>query len=461
MSRTDPHFSATLGEVAAACEGTVEDGRENLVVSGVSTDTRELAGGELFVALVGQNHDAHEFLSAAREKGAAAAVISDPEQAPTDLPVVIVEDTLRALGLLAAWHRAKMPARVLGITGSTGKTTTKDMLGQIAQRVGSAVVAEGTHNNEIGVPQTLLRLSPEDRFCVLEMAMRGPGEIDYLAGIARPDVGVITNIGQSHVGQLGSREAIAQAKAELLGHVPVDGAVVLNADDFFFSVLCAMAEAPVVSFGIEHEADFRAVDVDDGDVKGVGFRMVTPLGEADVRMPVPGRHSVMNGLAAAAAASQIGATLEEICRSLEEYAGSPMRMQRLGGKRGAVILNDAYNASPDSVGAALNVLASAEGRRVFVFGDMLEMGAEAEPAHRQIGRAAAEAGVDWLITVGELAALAAEGAAERGVRVSTVDEAPAAAELVDSELREDDVVLVKASRGMALERVVEALTDDN
>jgi UDP-N-acetylmuramoyl-tripeptide--D-alanyl-D-alanine ligase len=461
VSRTHPHFSARLGEVAAACEGTVDDRWESVAVSGVSTDTRELAGGELFVALSGQHHDAHEFLTAAEDRGAAAAVISDSEQAPSGLPVVTVEDTLRALGLLGAWHRSQMPARVLAITGSTGKTTTKDMLGQIVGHVGSAVVAEGTHNNEIGVPQTLLRLSPDDRFCVLELAMRGPGEIDYLAGIARPNVGVITNIGQSHVGQLGSREAIAQAKAELLGHVPGDGAVVLNADDFFFSVLCAMAEAPVVSFGIEGEADFRAVDVDDSEVDRVGFRMITPLGETDVQMAVPGRHSVMNALAAAAAASQVGATLEEIADALEEYAGSPMRMQRLHGRGGAVILNDAYNASPDSVGAALNVLASAEGRRVFVFGDMLEMGAEAEPAHKEIGRAAAEAGVDWLVSVGELAALAAESAAERGVRVDTVDEASEAAERVLRELREEDVVLVKASRGMALERVVEALTDDN
>jgi len=461
VSRNHPHFSATLAQVTVACRGCVDERWEEVAVSGVSTDTRTLAPGELFVALVGQQHDAHEFLSGAQSKSAAAAVISDPRQAPADLPVVVVDDTLEALGLLAAWHGSKMPARVAAITGSTGKTTTKDMLGQIVQRVGPAVVAEGTHNNEIGAPLTLLRLGPEDRFCVLELAMRGPGEIDYLAGIARPDVGVITNIGQSHVGQLGSREAIAQAKAELLAHIPADGAAILNADDFFFSVLSAMAESAVISFGTSAEADFRAVEIDDGDLERVSFRMVTPLGDVDLRMQVPGRHTVMNALAAAAAASQLGLTLEEIAAALEEYAGSPMRMQHVRGVGGAVVLNDAYNASPDSVGAALNVLAAAEGRKIFVFGDMLEMGAEGEPAHRAIGEVAAEAGVDWLVTVGELAGLAAQSASERGVRVDAVDGAEQAAELLRAELNEDDVVLVKASRGMALERIVEALTDGN
>ena len=216
MSQTQPHFSATLGEVAAACEGRIDDRWTGTQVSGVSTDTRELATGELFVALTGEQHDGHDFLEAARDSGAVAALVSDPTRVPTGLPAVIVPDTLQALGALAAWHRARMNARVAAITGSTGKTSTKDMLGAIMRGAGPSVVAAGTQNNEIGVPLTLLRLAPHDAFCVLELAMRGPGEIDYLAAIAQPQVGVITNIGQSHVGRLGSREAIAQVKAELL-----------------------------------------------------------------------------------------------------------------------------------------------------------------------------------------------------------------------------------------------------
>ncbi len=461
MSQTQPHFSATLGEVAAACAGRIEGGPAQTQLSGVSTDTRELASGELFVALTGQNHDGHDFLEAALERGAAGVLVSDSARVPSGLPAVIVPDTLHALGALAAWHRGRMPARVAAITGSTGKTSTKDMLGAIVQCVGPSVVAEGTQNNEIGVPLTLLRLGPEDACCVLELAMRGPGEIDYLAAMARPQVGVITNIGQSHVGRLGSREAIAQVKAELLEHVPADGAAVLNADDFFFSVFSAMASARVVSFGIDAEADFRAVEVDAGAVDGVSFRMLTPAGERPVRLRIPGRHSVMNALAASAAAMRLGASLEQVVGALEGFAGSAMRMQQVGGVGGSLVLNDAYNASPDSVGAALAVLGAARGRKVFVFGDMLEMGAEGEPAHREVGRAAAEAGVNRLIALGELAALAAEEAGKLGVRVSSVSDAAEAVALLRPELREGDVVLVKGSRGMALERVVEGLTDDN
>ncbi len=460
MSKTQPHFSATLGEVAAACGGRVAERWTQTQVFGVSTDTRKLATGELFVALTGER-DGHEFVPEARARGAAAALVSKPAGLPDDFPAVVVADALQALGRLAAWHRGRMPARVGAITGSTGKTSTKDLLGAIMRAVGPSVVARGTQNNEIGVPLTLLQLGPEDRSCVLELAMRGPREIDYLARIAKPDVGVITNIGQSHVGRLGSREAIAQVKAEILEHIAGGGVAVLNADDFFFSVFAAMAHSRVVSFGIEQEADFRALEVDASGMDGVRFRMATPLGEATVRMRVPGRHNVLNALAASAAAVELGATLDQVVQALEAFEGSSMRMQQVAGPGGSLILNDAYNASPDSVAAALAVLASARARRIFVFGDMLEMGPEGEPAHREVGRAAAEAGVTWLIAVGELAALAAQEAAERGVRTSAVGSPEAAAELVRPELREGDVVLVKGSRSMGLERAVEGLADDN
>lgn len=460
MSQTQPHFSATLGEVAAACAGRVSDRWTQTQVFGVSTDTRELASGELFAALTGAR-DGHQFVPDARAKGAAAALVSNPAGLPEDFPVVVVDDTLRALGSLAAWHRGRMPAKVGAITGSTGKTSTKDLLGAIMRGVGSSVVAQGTQNNEIGVPLTLLQLGPEDRYCVLELAMRGPGEIDYLARIARPEVGVITNIGQSHVGRLGSREAIAQVKAEILEHIAEGGAAVLNADDFFFSVFAAMAHSRVVSFGIEQEADVRALEVDASGMDGVRFRMATPLGEATVRMRVPGRHNVVNALAATAAAVELGASLQQVVGALEAFEGSSMRMQQVTGPGGSLILNDAYNASPDSVAAALAVLASASGRRIFVFGDMLEMGPEGEPAHREVGRAAAEAGVTRLVAVGELAALAAEEAGERGVQTAAVDSPEAAAELLRPELREGDVVLVKGSRSMGLEHAVEGLADDN
>ncbi len=460
VQETDENFSATLGQVAESCDGHVDARVRDVVVSGVSTDTRRLSGGELFVALEGTTHDGHDFLD--RAVGcAAAALVSDSDAAPGDLPVVIVDDTLLALGRLAAWHRSRMPARVAAVTGSTGKTSTKDMLGEIMQRVGPSVVAEGTHNNQIGEPLTLLKLDRMDQFCVLELAMRGPGEIEYLAEIARPDVGVITNIGQSHVGRLGSREGIAQAKAELLDHLPPDGTAVLNADDFFFNVFRGMSEAEVVSFGIDSDADFTASLIDDSAVDTVRFRMLSPLGEADVQMNVPGRHNVMNALAAGAAATGLGAGMDDIVGALESFSGSEMRMQSVTGAEGALVLNDAYNASPASVAAALRVLETAPGRKVFVFGDMLEMGAEGEAAHREVGRAVADAGVDWLIAVGKLARLAAEEAAGLGVRTATAADPEDVVDMLHGELGEGDTVLVKASRGMALERVVEGLADGN
>lgn len=453
-------FTATLEEVAAACDGEVDRQWADVLIRGLSTDTRELKEGELFVALKGQRHNGHEFLADALQAGAAAAVVKDAGAAPAELPVVVVSDTLEALGRLAAAHRAEMPVRVAAVTGSTGKTTTKDMLGHILRLLGPTVVAEASHNNEIGVPLTLLRVGPEHRFCVLEFAMRGPGEIDYLAEIARPHVGVITNIGQSHVGRLGSREAIAQAKAELLEHVPQTGAAVLNADDFFFSVFTAMSRCPVLSFGFGPEADVGAEDVRDEDLEGVRFRLITPQGEAEVRMGVLGRHNVANALAACAAAGHMGAGLQQMVQALGDYEGAPMRMQRVAGRNGSIIINDAYNASPDSVAAALDVLRSVSGRKILVFGDMLEMGPEGEPAHRQVGRAAAEAGVARLVAVGDLAALAAERAAELGLATDAVEDVAEAAALLAPELQPGDVVLVKGSRAMGLERVVEELADD-
>jgi len=458
-----PHFDfhATLHEVAEICGGRTQECWADVVVHGVSTDSRNLARGELFVALAGQRHNGHEFLDAARQAGAAAAVVTRADLAPDGLPVVVVTDTLRALGKIAAWHRSRLPARVAAITGSTGKTTTKDMLGAIMAQVGPVVVAEGTQNNEIGVPLTLLRLTREHKFCVLELAMRGPGEIDYLAAIAKPDVGIITNVGQSHVGRLGTREAIAQAKAELLGHLPPEGTAVLNADDFFFPVLSAMAPCPVVSFGTAPQAEVRADEIDDRSIDRVSFQLIAPVGTGRVTLPVPGRHNVMNALAATAAALQLGATFDGIVAVLERYEGADMRMQRMPGPRGSLIINDAYNASPDSVAAALAVLSAAPGRKIMIFGDMLEMGPEGEPAHRAVGEQVAAAGVRWLIAVGELAAVAAARARELGVRVDVVEDVPAAAALLRDELGSGDVVLVKGSRGMRLERVVEELTDDH
>ncbi|MBC7287623.1 MAG: UDP-N-acetylmuramoyl-tripeptide--D-alanyl-D-alanine ligase, partial [Armatimonadetes bacterium] len=334
--------------------------------------------------------------------------------------------------------------------------TTKSMLAEILRRVAATVSTPGTENNEIGVPLTLLA-TRDEKYCVLEFGARGLGHIAYLAGIARPDIGIITNIGQAHLGLFGSPEKVARAKAELLEALPEHGTAVLPADDAFFEQLCQRCHCRVVSFGFG-EADFRA-----GDValrgEGVAFVLRSPVGTAEIKLRVPGRHNALNALAAAAAAWAGGASLDAIVDGLQAFEGEPMRTEIVRLADGTLVINDAYNASPTSVAAALELLSSYSGRKVFVFGDMLELGDHAAAAHRQVGQAAVSAGVAVLIAVGELAAMAADEASRLGIRTAVAanpsEAVPVAAELV----RPGDIVLVKASRLVGLEAVVRALEE--
>jgi len=291
---------------------------------------------------------------------------------------------------------------------------------------------------------------------VLEFGMRGVGEIDYLARISRPDVAVITNIGEAHIGRLGSREAVAQAKAEVLHYLPENGVAVLNADDFFFGLLANMTSARVLSFG-SRDADVVLEDFSLLNVSTTRALLRLPDSSIEIILQVPGRHNAMNAAAAAAAASALGIDADLIRNGLNQFQGSDMRSQVLTAPRGYTVINDAYNASPTSVPPALEVLATASDRKVFVFGDMLELGPTAEEAHRTMGKLAAESGIDILIGVGQLAALAARQAAEAGVQTYQAENAAGAAELALDIVRPGDTVLVKGSRGMELERVVQEL----
>ncbi len=459
MSDAQSCFSMNLGRIAEACGATVPAELSGIVATGVSTDTRTLASGDLFVALRGETHDGHDYVQAALEAGARAVLVSDAARVPTGRAALVVKNTLIAFGRIAAAHRAGLDVQVAAITGSVAKTTTKDIVAAILSEVGETLSAPGTHNNEVGVPQTLLALCPKHRFAVLELAMRGVGEISWLAELVQPQVGLITNIGESHVGRLGSREAIARAKAELLEHLPPDGRAILNHDDFYSPLLTELSPCAVQNFGMTDEADYHPRDLRSRGLEGTDFTLVSPAGEVEVTLRAPGGHNVINALAAAATAAELGASLAEIARGLGAYTGTAMRLEQVPGVGGSVIINDAYNASPDSVQAALALLSEADGRRILVFGDMLELGAIAEGAHREVGRQAASAGVAWLIAVGEVAALAAEEAAALGVRADVFADADEAAAALRPELGAGDVVLVKASRGMALERVVEVVRD--
>ncbi len=298
----------TLGKIAEICDGAVEEQWAKVQIEGVSTDTRTLKPGELFVALQGEWQDGHDFVPQAFEAGAAGVLVARPLPAVSSRPLVVVDDTLVAYGKLAAHHRAGLDVTIAAVTGSSGKTTTKNLVGAVLRQVGPTLIAPGTENNEIGVPRALLRLNEKHQFCALEMAMRGPGEIAYLAQLARPQIGVITNVGDAHIGRLGSREKAAQAKAELLTELPDDGVAVLNADDFFFGLLSEMTSCPIISFGLDNEADVTATELRPRGLQGTDFTLRAPCGQITVSLKLPGRHNVHNALAGAVAGVAVGAS---------------------------------------------------------------------------------------------------------------------------------------------------------
>lgn len=431
----------------------------DVVPAGLSTDSRQVAPGELFLALAGERFDGHDYVGEALARGAVAAVVSRiPPGLHPDAPLIVVDDTLIAYGQLGAWSRRQSGARVVAITGSVGKTTTKRILGDLLARLGPTLTAPGTENNEIGVPRALLDLHPGHRFAVLELGMRGPGEIAYLAQLCQPDVGVITNIGASHLGRLGGREAIAQSKSELLQALCPSGRAVLNADDFFFGLLQELACCPVVSFGLGPDAQVGAEQI---ELLGLaGSRWVLRVGEErlPIEFPLPGEHNLRNALAASAAYWAATGSTAGLQEGLRAASGESMRDEILFLAGPLTVINDAYNASPTSVAAAIELLASLEGsRRLLVLGDMLELGVFAEEEHRQVGRLAGERRLDWLLAVGEHAALAAETARESGIETAVAASPEEALALLREALRPGDVVLVKASRRVGLDRLVEGL----
>ena len=455
-------MNLTTEELARAVGGRATS--KGRTVAGVSTDTRTLRSGDAFFALLpreGEGADGHAYIGDAARRGAAAAVVCRPmAEPPAGLGLVEVGDTLLALGRLASVWRRRMTARVVAVTGSVGKTSTKGMIGAILSPLARTVVSERSYNNEIGVPLTLLEVDRSHDFCVLEFAMRGPGEIGYLAQIAQPEVAVIANVGLSHIGRLGTLSAIAAAKGEVLPLLPATGAAVLNRADAFFDAFRDRTHARVLSFGLRDDADVRAEQIEAHGLRGTTF--VCRVGEAASRvvLRIPGVHLVQNALAAAAAAHALGIELPAIAEGLSSYQGTEMRGLVIEAPGGFTVISDCYNASPASVEAALRLLGSAAGRRVFVFGDMAELGDEGPDAHRRVGEQVAATGVALLVAVGSLAGLTAEMAASRGVEVTRVASATEALGALAGRLRVGDAVLVKGSRVMHLEDVVEGLTSD-
>jgi UDP-N-acetylmuramoyl-tripeptide--D-alanyl-D-alanine ligase len=433
----------------------------------VSTDTRTIATGDLFVALAGERFDGHDYLAAAAAQGAVAALVDaawaghHPE---TPLPRVVVDDTRLALGRLAAHWRAGFDIPLVGITGSNGKTTVKEMTAAILRAQAAldgdsgpdAVLAtQGNLNNDIGLPLTLLRLRPCHRAAVIEMGTNHPGEIAYLTALARPTVALVNNAQRAHLAGMGGLMAVAEEKGAIYGGLAAAGVALVNADDAYCEYWRGLnTERTVLSFGLDPAADVAGRYEERGYASLV--RLSTPEGEAEFLLPMPGRHNVRNALAATAAALAACASLEAVVAGLSGFIGVKGRLQRKAALGGAVLLDDSYNANPDSVRAAIDVLAMTPGRSILVLGDMGEIGERAGQLHDEIGGYAKSQGVDQIFGLGELAETAVHNFGKGGRhfrRVETLVEA------LLPELDAHTVVLVKGSRFMRMERVADAITN--
>ena len=426
---------------------------------GVSSDTRTLQHGELFVALHGPNFDGHDYLQLAQSRGAAGALVDRVVEA--GLSTVIVADTLRGLGDLGRGWRERCAAKVIGITGSNGKTTLKEMAAAILARRGAVLATRGNLNNDIGVPLTLARLRDEP-FAVIEMGANHAGEIDYLTRMAQPDVAVLNNAGRAHLEGFGSIEGVAHAKAEIVNGLHADGVFVFNADDSYAGLWRELGKAyKQQTFGVREAADVaspadRYAVVWHGNRFEARFPVVCAQGEIEFALQLAGEHNRMNALAATAASLVVGADLDDAQQALATLAPVAGRLCPLPGVNGARLIDDSYNANPDSVIAALRVLAAAPGRRTLVLGDLAELGADAAALHRQLGEHAAQMGIDRVMTVGQLSGHAGSGFTGEHRHFADRD---ALLDRLLAELSAEDSVLIKGSRAARMDEVVARLQD--
>ena len=443
--------------------GELVAGSADTTIGGVSTDTRSELAGHLFVAIRGPNHDAHAYLDQAIAKGAVALLVERAEAVPADadLAVVRVEDTTAALGALAAGHRRSFTGPLVAITGSNGKTTTKEMCASILSGVGATHKNRGNLNNAYGLPLTLLAREPEHRVLVVEIGMSHRGEIAPLAEIAAPTVGVITNASTAHIERLGSREEIALEKGDLVAALGPEATAVLNADDALVMEQAERTRARVVTFGLGPGADVRAEEVVDHGGRFT-FRLVAPQGAASVEVEGLGSPTVANACAAASGAFAAGASLADLAPGLAAYRPEPGRMAPRTLADGTTVIDDTYNANPQSMRAALESLArnAGAGRGIAVVGDMGELGATSEEAHRATGRAAAELGLGGLVALGDHADRVIESAIAQGfdpARTHTAKDHDDAARAARALASANDWILVKGSRALRMEQVVERL----
>lgn len=452
----------SLTEVLKATGGRLAGGSGGKVFRGISTDTRTIQPGNLFIALVGEHFDGHKFVDQAVSKGAAGVIVSKVVQVPEEAQVIEVNDTLVALQDLARFHRKRFYIPVIAVTGSNGKTTTKEMLAAVLSSRFNVLKTEANFNNEIGLSLTLLNLESNHEAAVVEMGMRAQGEIRELAEIALPTVGVVTNVGETHMEILGSVENIAAAKAELVEAIVSDNLVVLNADDPHVRAMQDKSQGRVVFYGLQPGAFVRAENITTGENGEwiTCFDCCSPRGSFPVVLHTVGIHNVYNALAAITVGWELGLKPGEIKKGIGSFVSGAMRLE-IKEYGEYTVINDVYNASPLSMAAALNTISAvSKGRKIVVLGDMLELGDAAVEAHRRIGRQAAEQEIEVVLTVGELSKHTAAAARDHGVKVARhFTGHREAIEVLHSLLKPGDYILIKGSRGMRMEKMLETFND--
>ena len=435
----------TLGAICEAL-GRPAPARD-VSIEAIVTDSRKVRYGALFAALEGSHVDGHDFAASAVATGAVALLLRRPVEA--DAHQLVVDDVVRALGRIASLVRATANPVVIGITGSNGKTTVKEMLSSILRRQAAVLATEGNYNNEIGVPLTLFRLEPGHRYAVLEMGASRAGDIAYLAALARPDIGVVTNIGPAHLEGFGDIAGVARAKGEMFGALPESGCAILNADEPWGRTWRDMNTAGrILTFGTEAGSDVRVQS------RGAVTRLATPAGNCDVLLTLPGEHNRMNAAAAAAAACALAVPLEAIRAGLEEVRAVPGRLNLLHTESGWTVIDDTYNANPASLYSALQVLAGMQGKAWLVLGDMKELGEDSRKLHAEVGDSARSLGVQRLFAVGEMSAHTVDAFGPGASHFADHDALIAA---LRAELRPGINCLVKGSRSMGMEKVVHAI----
>ena len=443
---------STLAAAADSMHGTLHGADHGF--SGVSTDTRTLKAGELFVALQGPNFDGCDYVGQARDKGAAGAVVS--RLVDEEIPQIAVEDAKRALGELGSAWRQQLSPIVVGVTGSNGKTTLKELTAACLATAAPTLATHGNLNNDIGMPLMLTRIEERHRFAVIEMGANHAGEIAYLTALAKPDVVVITNAGAAHLEGFGSLDGVARGKGEILCGEVRPKVAVLNADDRYFDYWSKLVEdTQMITFGIDAEADVHARNIV-AEADRSSFDLLTPIGQIDITLPLSGRHNVRNACAAAAIAVAVGLDIADIKAGLESVKPVEGRLRRLAGVNGATVYDDSYNANPLSVVAAAEFLASLPGENVMVLGDMGELGDDAARLHAETGSQVRDAGISRLLATGELSRNTVEAFGQGASWHADIDDL---ATRLKAELGEGVNVLVKGSRFMRMERVVEALLD--